>query len=302
MKKIVSKCISLCLVIALCVGVFPFIQYSAKAAVIGDVDKDGSLTINDASCLQGYLAKIYSADSLDLTVADISGDGRVTIFDVAEMMIRLANPSLYNPLYGKKIANFGDSVGAGDGAGGYGYAQFLRYRNRMKLTEKAKGGCNLAVTDARDDDICNTVKSIEGDFDYILVEGGYNDVFRKLTIGEVSDSKDIEDFDETTVCGAVESICYTLTNKFSSAKKLFVLGHKKEGIYEQQQALVWSAIKTVLDKWEIPYVDITEETGFTSSTYEGDGVLFNRNDGTHPTKYGYEKYYVPVIESKLMQL
>lgn len=53
-----------------------------SAAIYGDVDGDGEVTINDATYIQKYLAKYDMQDTFRLYLADVDGDGRVSILDV----------------------------------------------------------------------------------------------------------------------------------------------------------------------------------------------------------------------------
>ena len=60
-------------------------------------------------------------------------------------------------------------------------------------------------------------------------------------------------------------------------------------------------IKSALEKWEIPYVDLRYE----SNLMLVDGLTekyFCNGDGTHPTKEAYDIFYVPAIEAKLKTL
>ncbi len=209
---------------------------------------------------------------------------------------------IQNPIFGKSVYSDGDSVAAGDGSEHYAYSEFIRDNNSMSLVNLAKGGTTFAYRQGRNDSICERIENMQGDYSYILFEGGYNDVFRGLPLGSVSDGKNPSDFDLFTMCGALEKICFEMKSKYPNTKKLFVLGHRLNDKYQARQEQAWKLIVKILDKWEIPYVDITAETGFDSDCYEADNQIFANDDGVHPTQYAYDKYYVPPIESKLKQL
>lgn len=205
-------------------------------------------------------------------------------------------------LFGKSIYADGDSVSAGDGSDHYAYAEFIRDRNNMRLVNRSKGGTTLALRDDRSDSIYERIRELDGEYDYLLIEGGYNDVFRGLSLGSPTHSRSSEDFDLHTIYGATDEICRILQTKYHDTKKLFVLGHKMKDEYEIPQQNAWNAIKETLNKWGIPYIDIYEETGLTSDEYDREYQVFNQDDGIHPTKKAYEKFYVPVIEEKLKSL
>ena len=104
------------------------------------------------------------------------------------------------------------------------------------------------------------------DYDVILLDGGFNDIFLKVKVGEVTpDSNKGGFYDITTTAGALEQICYFLTKNYKDAVKLFVLCHD----CDDRQPLYWDMLRKVLDKWEIPYVDICSET---DSLRPGQGI------------------------------
>ena len=71
-------------------------------------------------------------------------------------------------------------------------------------------------------------------------------------------------------------------------------------------------IKSALEKWGIPYVDLRKETTLAAWNDDLKNNWFvhkfdeNGNDlggdGTHPNRLAYEKFYVPLIEAKLKSL
>ena len=207
-----------------------------------------------------------------------------------------------NPLWNKTIYSDGDSVANGDGAKGYSYVNFIKDNNNMLLTKESVGGTTLSMRKSRKDSILERVLKMSGDYDYILLEGGFNDMFNTIEIGALTDSYE-DNFDTTTVIGSVEKMCYFLNKNYKDSKKLFVLGHKKvDALTIDLQPKYWNAIKVALDKWGIPYVDLREETDLCASTPELADKYFAEPEGSHPNKKAYEKFYVPIIESKLKSL
>lgn len=61
--------------------------------IIGDADKDGAVTIMDATIIQKWLAKLLSDDDIDLSVADTEGNGDVSITDCTMIQRFLAGLS-----------------------------------------------------------------------------------------------------------------------------------------------------------------------------------------------------------------
>ena len=71
-------------------------------------------------------------------------------------------------------------------------------------------------------------------------------------------------------------------------------------------------IKSALEKWGIPYVDLRYDTTLNvceddiNNTYfysEKENNKFQfYGDKTHPNIKGYDRFYVPIIEEKLISL
>lgn len=59
--------------------------------VKGDVDGDGIVTINDATCIQKHLAEITTLTAEKAIIADINGDGNITVDDVTLIQQYIAN-------------------------------------------------------------------------------------------------------------------------------------------------------------------------------------------------------------------
>jgi len=58
--------------------------------LLGDVDKDGEITINDLAKIKLHLIKkVILTDADDLKAADIDKDGKITINDLAKIKLML---------------------------------------------------------------------------------------------------------------------------------------------------------------------------------------------------------------------
>ena len=63
----------------------------ASSGIRGDSDRDGSVTILDATRIQRYVAELIDSDGLDMTAADADSDGDVTILDATRIQRVLAD-------------------------------------------------------------------------------------------------------------------------------------------------------------------------------------------------------------------
>lgn len=200
-------------------------------------------------------------------------------------------------LYGKSIYSDGDSIADGAGSNGVSYAHLLRDKYNMTLTDESVGGTTIAVQDGRTDSIYERITSMTGDYDYILFEGGTNDVSLSIRLGEITDGVNAE-FDTTTVLGALEGICQFLNTTYFDAQKLFIFVNKRVDVTFNKTNETFAKMKEVLKKWGIPYIDIGNVTnlGNWNDTVASDYFLA---DKLHPTLKAYKKFYLPYVEKAL---
>ena len=57
----------------------------APAVLKGDADRDGEVTILDATRIQRYIAELVTEEEIDMAAADVDGDGSVTILDATRI-------------------------------------------------------------------------------------------------------------------------------------------------------------------------------------------------------------------------
>ncbi len=204
-----------------------------------------------------------------------------------------------NPLVGKTIYGDGDSVALGSGSGNVSYLDLIAQKNQMTLTKTAVGGTTIAKREGITDSILERVKAHPEPFDYIVLDGGMNDVFQAVPLGLLSDGYEAA-LDETTFIGALESLCKELNTVHFGQKCLFILIHKKPGTPNQKT--YFDAAITALEKWSIPYIDMRKETNLAAWTTSIGTEWFQEAAGTHPLLNTYKKYYVPLIEARLKTL
>lgn len=62
-----------------------------EAILLGDVNNDGVVNIDDATEIQKYLVILVSADEINTEAADVNRDGKITIMDATMIQIHLAS-------------------------------------------------------------------------------------------------------------------------------------------------------------------------------------------------------------------
>ncbi len=89
MKKVLSLLLVLCMLCGIVAAAVPA-EAVTYGYMKGDVDDNSILTIKDVLLVRKYIAGIISDKELNLTAADITGDGRVVLADVLKLRKTLA--------------------------------------------------------------------------------------------------------------------------------------------------------------------------------------------------------------------
>lgn len=157
------------------------------------------------------------------------------------------------------------------------------------------------------------VQYFDTDCDYIIMEGGINDVLGGLYLGEVTKGFTSE-LDTHTVLGGTEQMCRNLLARFADKKLGFILIHKVLQLpftpppnADGTQKLYFDKIKEVLNKYSIPVLDLYNKSGLNTGMdsflkYTLATSANPNGDGVHPNEEGYRKFYVPKIEAWLKSL
>lgn len=215
-----------------------------------------------------------------------------------------------SPLNNKKILFNGTSICQGIVNGG-GYAKIIKDITGCLIENRAVGGATLADTTGNGHKIVKDINNMSQKADLICFEGGINDYWKRIKLGEITPMNDWTcELDETTIIGALESIFRQALNKWQGVPICMVFTHPIQSTrfntaysgghtMEEQN----EACKKVCKKYSIPYIDLMNESGgfncnlsYISEKYTTD------NDGCHPNVLGYEIFYVPPILSMLEKM
>ena len=155
----------------------------------------------------------------------------------------------------------------------------------------------------------DTIHSEYPELDYLILEGGTNDAdligrFSGETapakFGSWSETDFTGNYDNTTFCGAVDTMFYKAVTYWPKAKLGFIVAMQM-GTNDASSAnrrRYFDEIKAIAKKWHIPVLDLWDESqmdarltiyydpAMTSAENVAAGKCYY--DGQHPTSYGYD--------------
>ena len=208
-----------------------------------------------------------------------------------------------NPLYGKKVIYDGDSICIGTYGGG-GYAKLIADKVMGTFVNQAVGGARLtAGTDTSTyHSVVDNLVNLPTDGDLYCFEGGVNDVWGSVTLGDFDEFDYTGAVDTSTICGALETIFRYALNTFLGKPICFVITHKVSNISNTNLKNCHDKIVGICNKYSIPYYDAYSESGLNGwnevqNHYFLTGNSSNTPDGCHPNEEGYKRYYVPQLIS-----
>jgi len=208
-----------------------------------------------------------------------------------------------------KMYSCGDSIATGVGSHSYSYANIFAEENNLTLVNKATTGSQLSSENAGKDHICeNIIKDVNGDYDYLFIEGGNNDYYFNAKPGKVTPAG-TKEFDMNTTCGALEAALSHLKENSPKTKVIFILIHNAGGRATTKNGIGYTfndyanGIREVCKKYGVSVADCLKDSGFETAdtnlsnqyTHKFNGV-FPTGDGVHPTEEAYRKFYMPLID------
>lgn len=195
---------------------------------------------------------------------------------------------------GRTFFFLGSSVTYGSASGGVSFVDYIRDRNDCTCVKEAVSGTTLV-----DNDGGSYVSRMKNNFDknancdHFICQLSTNDASQGRTLGSVSSSYNLSDFDTSTIIGAMEYIiCYAKTTWHCPVS--FYTGTYYDSA--NYQAMI-DALYQLKDKWGIGIIDLwnNEEMRNVSAA---DYARY-MSDSIHPTATGYLEWWTPVFEEYL---
>ena len=199
----------------------------------------------------------------------------------------------------------GDSICYGAGANEPGgYAKLIANKNK-DMTYKNISASGAILCRRKTGDTGSTVlEQIESEivlsnsYNHIVLEGGINDIWNmdKYPLGEYDRYNINSELDETTICGAFESIIRKTKNAWNDAIIYYIIPHLMSA---ELATPVFDKLIEICKKYTVIVIDLRYLSGedvtidYVKRTYTLTNGL---GDGVHNNDLGYEKFYVkPII-------
>ena len=222
-------------------------------------------------------------------------------------------------LDGKQIAILGDSIMSGYGNEDRSFDYYLKnYIDDATFINHSRGGST--VTENTGDDeivLINQVKSLEGNPDLIIFNGGVNDIIgyalgfldnsKKLEIGSI-DKETKEVSDSKTVIGNLENVFKEMKERFPNARLCYTsillideemisnvtIDESKKPEIRDRRDKFFEAVPILCEKYGVYYADL-------SDLFVGHNEIYRQSDWIHMTETGYVKV-TPFLYQQLKKI
>lgn len=194
-----------------------------------------------------------------------------------------------SPLYKKSALFIGDSIsyGALDDYLGMSWGGRIGEKYGMSWKNASVSGATVKHTLVNGSPLPYIKNQLtDGEFDYVIVEGGINDAMRGNPLGKISDSFKTEDFDTDTFAGAFEELLSSVKSKYPNAKVGYIVTMQVTTQSAQNAAAYYEVAKQICDKWNVEYLDLFNDAEVTGWFVENQKTYLP--DTLHPNAAGYE--------------
>lgn len=267
------------------------IYHYADDTLSGLLDKTDIEVIVPEGATQIYVNRLISKGDPAVT-KKIENHSKSLKFDPSE----LACGDFENPLYGKTLLLFGDSLAYGHTLSQEEtWAGKLVERNNMILVNLAQNGTTLTNADteisgvsySKSDSVyakvfANAVSPVEAD--YIVIFAGTNDIARSVEIGEVTD-----DSTSATLCGALNIMLTRLIKDYPTKRICVFTPYARNAdvaVFDVCKEYV-TAIENVCERHSIPVFNNIKNGGVDWTNYAQLEAL-TMGDSYHLNAAGHE--------------
>lgn len=200
-----------------------------------------------------------------------------------------------SPLADKNVLFLGSSVTYGSASLRQGIPEYFASRFGCNYVKEAVSGTTL-VDNGRNSYVQRLLNHVNGNesFDLLVCQLSTNDASKGMPLGEISDGKEPDSFDTSTITGAMEYIICS-AQKALNCKVVFYTGSRYDQV---AYAAMVDRVLELERKWHIKVLDLWSSDEFNAIS-DAERKLY-MYDNIHPTKAGYKCWWCPELERQLM--
>ena len=182
-----------------------------------------------------------------------------------------------------------------------GWSGRIGIANGMNYVINGKSGAPLSSGSKAATDYGRIVDQLtvsgRDSFDYVIANGGINDAQASMPVGVMTDSFDVEDFNNATYAGALEEFFYTAKQKYPTALIGYICSFstpKNTTGRASNMSEYYAIAKQICEKWGVYCLDLYNNTDFCNNVLKTSTTTY-MPDGVHPNGAGYD-LITPLIE------
>ena len=203
-----------------------------------------------------------------------------------------------SPLRGKKVIFLGSSVVLGQAALNTSFVELLAHTDGLEVIKEAVNGTSMVDLDGMGLSYIKRVKTIAKDFapDLFVMQLSTNDATQGFPLGQISESKNRDDFDTLTVTGAMEYLFSYIEETFKCPLLVFT---GTQFLHPQYEQMV-ERLHELKEKWDLNILDLWHDEEMNATSDEDYDLYMN--DPIHPTKAGYSLWWGPKFRTCITEL
>ena len=197
-------------------------------------------------------------------------------------------------LVGKTFFFLGSSVTYGYAAGGVSFVEYIQQRNDCTCKKEAVSGTTL-VDNGDSSYVQRMKRNLKKDdkCDHFICQLSTNDASQNKPLGQMSSSYNLQDFDTSTIYGAMEYIICYVKQTWNCPISFYTNTYYESSNY---QAMI-TALYKLKDKWGIGIIDLYNDPDMRNVS-PSDYKRYMA-DQIHPTAAGYLEWWTPEFEEYL---
>lgn len=201
-----------------------------------------------------------------------------------------------SPLEGKTVLFLGSSVTNGAAALGQSVPEYFSARMGCTAIKEAVDGTTLADSGS-DSYIQRMLKNVDASakIDLVVCQLSTNDASKGKTLGDITESTAMADFDTSTITGAMEYIIAYARDTWGCPVVFYTNARFDSEGYPAMVARVHE----LEGKWGIGVLDLWTDEGFNAVS-DTDRAVYMYDD-IHPCKAGYRDWWGPELERQLCE-